>query len=134
MGSRVALVFIERIKMADQPAFNIGDVIVAVPAYVGQTVSNQKYTIIATYSNENGFWHVAETVDPNGVKAQVPLNDGGPYLHRIQQATTKPTERPVAAPTKNPLQRDLDALRGDWEKVLGPVARWFLDEARKNRD
>lgn len=128
---RVALVFIERIKMTNQSVFNVGDVVVEVPAYVGQKVSGQKFTIIATYRNANGPWHVAETTDANGLTVQVPLNDGGPYLHRVQEAPTKPVGRPVRAPKDNPFLRDLEAMRGDWEKVLGPVARWFIDEARR---
>ena len=117
--------------MTNESVFNVGDVVVEVPAYIGQKVSGQKFTIIATYRNANGFWHVAETIDDNGLIVQVPLNDGGPYLHRVQEATTKPQNGSRKAPTVNPLLRDLEAMRSDWDKVLGPVARWFLDEARR---
>lgn len=131
---RVALVFLERIIMTDKAVFNVGDVVVEVPAYVGQKVSGQKFTIIATYRNANGPWHVAETTDSNGLTVQVPLNDGGPYLHRIQEATKKPQNGPRKPVAGNPFLRDLEAMRGDWDHILGPVARWFVDEARKSRD
>lgn len=59
--------------MSLNSVLNVGDVVQEVAACVGQKVTGQKFTVIATYKNANGFWHVAETTDENGLKVLVPL-------------------------------------------------------------
>lgn len=112
--------------MTDESAFDIGDVVIEVPAYVGMIKTPQEYTIIATYRNEYGFWHVAETVDRFGNKTHVPLIDGTAAFSLARKAPTKPQNGPSKPHPYEAFAKDMERLRGDWEKVLGLIVKHWL--------
>lgn len=114
--------------MADKPVFNVGDVVIETPTYVGMINSPQEYIIIATYRNEYGFWHAAETSGVDGRKIHVPLIDGTAAFSLVRKAAVEPPERPKRPHPHEALLKDMESLRSDWEKVLGPIVKWWIEQ------
>jgi|SRR6185503_10290280 len=115
--------------MTESSELTIGDVVVEVPAYTGQQPNAQQFIIIATYKNANGFWHVAETKDANGLVVQVPLNDGGPYLRVVghqTSGTTRSEETNKEIPTDSinrVLESDIEKIAADFRRVFGWIGK-----------
>ena len=74
---RVALVFIERIKMTDESVFNVSDIVRAA-------------------------------------------------FSPVRKAPTKPQNGPSKPHPYEAFAKDMERLRGDWEKVLGPIVKHWL--------
>lgn len=108
-----------------EPVFSVGDTVIEVPAYVGMLVNPKEFIIIATYKNEHGFWHVAETVDSFGNKIHVPLIDGTAAFSLVRKAAEKPQKRLGGVEDRAALERDLEKIREDWERVLAPLRAWW---------